>query len=212
MLRRFLPVWKPIESMKFTFDDFVLDTEAFTLVRNGVEVGVELRVLEALIFLIRERHRVISKEELLDSVWDIDFASEATVFKAIQQARKAVGDDGKSQRLIKTVHGKGYRFVGEVEEDSGVVSVVVVPPSVDVPVEAENIEERPGVGDRRRGWLVAVAVVIVIGGSPQLCWRSQSGIRRDMDVRGRSGTALPQAPRRRWSPYDPGRRSGRSSA
>ncbi len=100
--------------MRYLFEDFVLDTEAYTLHRDGEEIAVEMRVLESLSLLIRERHRVISKEELLDSVWEVDFASEATLFKAIQQARKALGDDGRSQRLIKTVHGKGYRFVGEI--------------------------------------------------------------------------------------------------
>ncbi len=163
MLRRFWPVWKPVELMKFIFDDFVLDTEAFTLVRNGVEVGVESRVLETLIFLIQERHRVVSKEELLDSVWDIDFASEATVFKAIQQARKAVGDDGKSQRLVKTVHGKGYRFVAEVEEDTGQGSVPAAPQKREMPVEAERPgESSPTVGrwPKAVAWL-AVGIVVL---------------------------------------------------
>jgi len=104
--------------MKFLFEGYVLDSEAFTLSRGEQEIAVESRVLETLIFLIRQRHRVISKDELLESVWDIDFASEATLFKAIQQARKAVGDDGRSQKVIKTVHGKGYRFVAGVEENA----------------------------------------------------------------------------------------------
>ena len=148
--------------MRFSFDDFVLDTDAFTLTEGGVEVGVELRVLETLVFLIRERHRVISKEELLESVWDIDFASEATLFKAIQQARKAVGDNGKSQRVIKTIHGKGYRFVAEVEEESG-GAPAPVPPGSEAPAEIERVEgRRPPDGSRRKIVVAAVVVVVIL--------------------------------------------------
>jgi len=147
--------------MRFSFDDFVLDSEAFTLTHRGVEVGVELRVLETLVFLIRERHRVISKEELLESVWDIDFASESTLFKAIQQARKAVGDDGKSQRVIKTIHGKGYRFVAEVEEEPG-GAPAVVSHKPEAPSEIERTEEGRPPDDRRRKILVSAVVVALI--------------------------------------------------
>ncbi len=149
--------------MRFFFDDFVLDTEAFTLVRAGVEIGVELRVLEALALLIRERHRVISKEELLESVWNIDFASEATLFKAIQQARKAVGDDGKSQRLIKTVHGKGYRFIAEVREGLGGPPAPVSPPG-EISQDAEPAPNGLTSASLRPKRLVGVLAIVVLVG------------------------------------------------
>jgi len=125
--------------MKFSFEDFVLDTEAFNLKRNGVEVNVESRVLETLILLIRQRHRVVSKNELLETVWEVDFASEATLFKAIQQARKALADDGKAQRLIKTVHGKGYRFIGKVDENPDEDTETTPTSSEEAPPEADNV-------------------------------------------------------------------------
>ncbi len=132
--------------MRYAFEDFLLDTETFTLTRNGAEVSVESRVLETLIYLIENRERVISKDELLEKVWEVDFASEATLFKAIQQARKALDDDGRAQRLIRTVHGKGYRLVGEVTEIRGETSPLSTPthPAPDTPEPPDDPSEKPG--------------------------------------------------------------------
>ncbi|MEN8165353.1 MAG: transcriptional regulator, partial [Acidobacteriota bacterium] len=146
--------------MRFAFDDFLLDIDAFRLTRDGTEVDVEPRVFETLVFLVRERHRVISKEELLETVWEVDFASEATLFKAIQQARKALGDDGRSQRFIKTVHGKGYRFLAEVVE----ASATGAPPVVSGPeptVGAPSSPVAPRAGNGRRFGAIGAAVGLI---------------------------------------------------
>src|SRR4029453_31719 len=74
------------------------------------------QVFDLLAVLLRERARVMSKEEILDIVWGSRFVSESTLTSRVKSARRAIGDDGRGQRLIRTVHGRGYQFVGEVVE------------------------------------------------------------------------------------------------
>jgi pimeloyl-ACP methyl ester carboxylesterase len=73
-------------------------------------------VFDLLAVLIRERHRVVPKEELLDSVWGNRFVSESALTSRVKAARQAIGDDGRSQRLIRTAYGRGYQFAASVEE------------------------------------------------------------------------------------------------
>ena len=97
--------------MVFVFDDLELDLALFELRRAGVRVPVEPQVFSVLAYLLAHRDRVVAKEELMDQVWGGRFVSEAAVTGRIKQARRAVGDDGQAQRVIRTVHGRGYRFV-----------------------------------------------------------------------------------------------------
>jgi pimeloyl-ACP methyl ester carboxylesterase len=94
------------------FEELELDLSRVELRRAGVRVPVEPQVFEVLAYLINHRDRVVSKEELMDSVWGGRFVSETAVTSRIKQARQAIGDNGQAQRLIRTVHGRGYRFVG----------------------------------------------------------------------------------------------------
>jgi pimeloyl-ACP methyl ester carboxylesterase len=105
--------------MVFLFDDLELDVSLFELRRRGVPVAVEPQVFSVLLYLISHRDRVVSKEELMDEVWGGRFVSETAVTSRIKQARRVVGDDGKSQRVIRTVHARGYRFIADtVEQDN----------------------------------------------------------------------------------------------
>src|SRR6266487_560061 len=99
--------------MVFLFDDLELDTSLFELRRGGVRVPLEPQVFSVLAYLVAHRDRVVSKEELMDEVWGGRFVSETAVTSRIKQARRALGDDGKSQRVIRTVHARGYRFVAD---------------------------------------------------------------------------------------------------
>ena len=92
-----------------------LDTGAFELRRDGSVVATEPQVFEVLAFLVRHRDRLVSKEELLDEVWGDRFVSESALTSRIKAARRAVGDDGSAQAVIRTVHGRGYRFVADVD-------------------------------------------------------------------------------------------------
>jgi len=100
----------------FGFGDCELDLDRFELRRDGRPRPVEPQVFDLLAVLIRERHRVVPKEELLDIVWGNRFVSESALTSRVKAARQAIGDDGRSQRLIRTAHGRGYQFIGSVAE------------------------------------------------------------------------------------------------
>lgn len=102
--------------MIVAFADLELDLSRVELRRSGVRVRVEPQVFEVLAYLVDRRDRVVTKEELMDHVWGGRFVSESAVTSRIKQVRQAVGDDGHAQRLIRTVHSRGYRFVGTVRE------------------------------------------------------------------------------------------------
>ena len=82
-------------------------------------MAIEPQVFDVLAYLVAHRDRVVPKEELLDEVWRTRFVTESTLTTRVKAARRAVGDDGKRQAVIRTLHGRGYRFVAEVTEDPG---------------------------------------------------------------------------------------------
>lgn len=118
------------------FDDFVLDADRFELRRNDTVVHVEPKVFDVLEYLIRHRHRVVSKHELLDAIWGGRFVNESALTTRLKAARRALGDDGSTQRTIRTVHGRGYQFVGHVDE------AATPPGATDVP--APNTSQPTG--------------------------------------------------------------------
>ncbi|HEV7650420.1 MAG TPA: winged helix-turn-helix domain-containing protein [Actinophytocola sp.] len=102
--------------MRVSFADFDLDTTTFELRRDGVRVPMEPQVFDVLAYLVRHRDRVVHKTELLDVVWGDRFVSDSALTSRIKRVRQALGDDGRSQRWVKTVHGRGYRFAAEASE------------------------------------------------------------------------------------------------
>ena len=103
--------------MRYLFGDCALDTDRRELRRGTALVAVEPQVFDLLVHLIRHRDHVVSKDDLLASVWHGRIVSESALFNRINAARGAIGDTGGMQRLIKTLPRKGLRFVGEVSED-----------------------------------------------------------------------------------------------
>ncbi len=101
----------------FRFGEFELDLDRYELRRGGDVVKTEPRVLEVLNYLIEQRERVVPKEELHDSIWRGVFVSESALTTAIRDARRALGDSPGDSRWIRTVYGRGFRFVGEVSAD-----------------------------------------------------------------------------------------------
>jgi TolB-like protein/cytochrome c-type biogenesis protein CcmH/NrfG len=110
-------------SLPYIFEDFVLNTDRRELRRRTALVAVEPQVFDLLVHLIRHRDRVVSKDELLASIWHGRIVSESALFNRINAARSAIGDTGEEQRLIKTLPRKGLRFVGDVREDDVVAEV-----------------------------------------------------------------------------------------
>lgn len=102
--------------MRFLFGDCVLDLDRRELTRSAGVIAAGPQVFDLLIFLVQNRERVVSKDDLLRAVWDGRIVSESTLASHINAARKAIGDSGLDQRLIRTVSRKGYRFVGDVSE------------------------------------------------------------------------------------------------
>ena len=102
--------------LRYLFDDCVLDTSRRELRRGAAPVAVEPQVFDLLVHLVRHRDRVVSKDELLATVWHGRIVSEFALFNRINAARSAIGDSGNRQRLIKTLPRKGLRFVGDVCE------------------------------------------------------------------------------------------------
>ncbi len=98
----------------FRFGDFELDLDRYELQRGGEVVKTEPRVLEVLNFLIEHRARVVPKEELLDTIWRDVHVSESALTTAIRDIRRALGDSSADPHWIRTVYGRGFRFVGEI--------------------------------------------------------------------------------------------------
>lgn len=98
------------------WDDFVLDTARYELRRGDTLIKVEPQVFDVLAALVAHHDRLLTKEELLDSVWGGRFVGDAALTSRIKAARRALGDDGESQRYIRTVRGRGYQFVGRLRD------------------------------------------------------------------------------------------------
>jgi len=100
----------------YLFEDYALDTDRRELRRGAALLSMEPQVFDLLAFLVGNRDRVVSKDDLLASVWGGRIVSESTLATRINAARRIVGDSGEQQRLIRTTIGKGVRFVGAVQE------------------------------------------------------------------------------------------------
>jgi DNA-binding winged helix-turn-helix (wHTH) protein len=100
----------------YRFDRFELDANLFELRRDGRAVNVQAKVLDLIFYLVRNRGRLVSKQEILANVWSGVFVGEASVSHAIMEARKALEDPADDPRAIVTVRGRGYRFVAAVVE------------------------------------------------------------------------------------------------
>ena len=105
--------------VRFQFEDFELDPSTHLLSKSGSVLKIEPRVIELLNILVLNHSRTVSRDELVKEIWAGSDVSDATINSRISYARQALGDDGRQQRLIKTVPQKGFRFAGTVMEVSG---------------------------------------------------------------------------------------------
>ncbi len=100
--------------MRYGFEDFDLDLDRFELRRAGQPCHVEPRAFDVLLHLVRSHGRVVTKDELLEAVWGHQFVSESALTTRIKALRRVLGDDGRDQRVIRTVRGRGYEFIAPV--------------------------------------------------------------------------------------------------
>jgi TolB-like protein len=119
----------------FRFGEFELDLDRYELRRGGEVLKTEPRVLEVLNYLIAQRERVVPKEELHDSIWRDVYVSESALTTTIRDARRALDDSPGDARWIRTIYGRGFRFVGEVVDDR--TPVETAPPRPAPPPTAE---------------------------------------------------------------------------
>jgi TolB-like protein len=116
-----VPVWiggcqTPEGGLDFRFAEYEIDVGRHELRRAGEVVPIEPQVFDVLVYLVRHRDRIISKDELIDAVWQGRIVSDAALSSRISAARRAVGDSGDDQLFIRTLHKRGFRFVGPVDD------------------------------------------------------------------------------------------------
>ena len=137
--------------MIYSFENYSFDVDRQELRRGAELVAVEPQVLDLLHYLIRNRERVVSKDDLIANVWNGRIVSESTLTSRITAARQAVGDSGDDQRLIRTIARKGIRFVGDVREiqSPSSTSAVSPVPAGSTPLEALSpalpLADRPSI-------------------------------------------------------------------
>jgi TolB-like protein len=131
--------------VRLHFEKCVLDTDRRELRRDETAVPVQPQVFDLLLYLIENRDRVVTKDDLLDAVWHGRIVSESTLISRINAARRAIGDDGDQQRLIRTVARKGVRFVGEVEKRQAVASSLAAERPPEPSATAAALAYRPSI-------------------------------------------------------------------
>jgi TolB-like protein len=134
----------------YRFGVFELDLARGELRADGVVRPLERQVFALLALLVENRERLVSKEEIVEKVWDGRVVSDSAVSSRIKSARQALGDDGKSQRCIRTIHRRGFRFVAEVRTAGlGVAAGIVV----EHPAAATERAARPSIAVLAFRWL-----------------------------------------------------------
>ena len=119
------------------FGDCAVDVAAREVRLHGRVQHLEPRAFDVLAHLLAHRERVVAKEELLDEVWGDRFVSESALTTRIKEIRRAIGDDGTQQRLVRNVRGLGYRFIGELVADEGPRRAPIIGRSADVTAVVE---------------------------------------------------------------------------
>lgn len=121
----------------YRFGEFLLDTQRCELVRNGQAVSVEPQVFSLLTYLIENRDRVVSKDDLIAAVWKGRIVSDAALSTRISQTRAAVGDTGAAQTIIRTIPRRGFRFVAEATEEGSATEMAQAADLASIALEQE---------------------------------------------------------------------------
>jgi TolB-like protein len=152
--------------VQFLFADHTLDTDRRELRRGSAPVPVEPQVFDLLIYLLENRDRVVSKDDLIASVWGGRIVSDSTLTSRINAARTAVGDSGEDQKLIRTIARKGLRFVGAVRTQSSGAEAAHETGQAGLPPDAIPEPPRPALPLPDRP-AIAVLPFINMSGDPE---------------------------------------------
>jgi len=136
--------------MIYRFDAYELDIAKAELRSQGQPVAIEPQVLALLAFLVENRERLVSKDEIFEKIWERRVVSDSALSSRIKSARKALGDDGRTQRYIKTAHGQGFRFMAEVRIERDAIgthadAVQIAAPGQEVVARAADVASRPSI-------------------------------------------------------------------
>ena len=118
---------------KYRFAEFEIDLSQQELRRLGQAVHIEPQVFDLIVHLVRNRDRIVSKDELIETIWNGRIISEAALSSRINGARRALGDNGSDQAMIRTLHKRGFRFVGDVEAIEAPMTDAAARPVPDAP-------------------------------------------------------------------------------
>jgi adenylate cyclase len=129
---------KGIRILRYLFEEYAFDPDRRELFRGADAVSIAPQVFDLLDYLIRNRERVVSKDDLINAVWNGRSVSDAALTTRLNVARSAIGDSGDEQRLIKTLPRKGFRFVGQVREVAG-------PNPGDTPESVPALPDKPSI-------------------------------------------------------------------
>jgi TolB-like protein len=131
--------------LRYLFEEYAFDTDLRELHRGANVVPVAPQVFDLLDYLIRNRERVVSKDDLINAIWNGRVVSDAALTTRLNVARSTIGDSGEQQRLIKTLPRKGFRFVGQVREAQGATAAEVADHSAEPPKPALALPNKPSV-------------------------------------------------------------------
>jgi len=131
--------------LRYFFEEYAFDTDRRELHRGADVVSVAPQVFDLLDYLIRNRERVVSKDDLINAIWNGRVVSDAALTTRLNAARTAIGDSGEEQRLIKTLPRKGFRFVGPVREAEGPAGAATADNSIEPPRPALTLPDRPSI-------------------------------------------------------------------
>ena len=131
--------------MRYLFEEYAFDTDRRELHRGADVVSVTPQVFDLLDYLIRNRERVVSKDDLINAIWNGRIVSDAALTTRLNAARTAIGDSGEEQRLIKTLPRKGFRFVGPVREAQGPAGAATADNPIEPPRPALTLPDKPSI-------------------------------------------------------------------
>jgi TolB-like protein/Tfp pilus assembly protein PilF len=160
--------------LRYLFEDFALDTDLRELRQQDRVVAVEPQVFDLLAYLVRHREHVVSKDDLFAAVWNSRIVSESALTTRINAVRAALGDSGQEQRLIRTLRGRGFRFVADVRES--VAATADESPATTIP---PALPDRPSIavlpflnltGDREQEYFVDGMVDDVLAALSRVRW------------------------------------------
>ncbi len=115
------------DEMTYTFNGFVLNLESFSLLKNGKNIALKPLVFELIVYLVTNRERLITRDELLEKLWGGREVADATLSNHIKEARYLLGDSGSTQQIIRTVHGRGYQFIAKLDAITAIESDALRP-------------------------------------------------------------------------------------